>query len=286
MDNSPDIEVKSRLPDSSFSYRRYLFAFVAAMFIIDVLESLLAADIFSSSCGRLDVILLLNLVIAQACLLSIWAGIGRSAVTLRCFITLIFIECWSKLIPVIVPNAYNNYIGDTKVLFNYLILIFIGIAIPLWIGRFFGLHIINIREKTHDSRLSPRFQFSLRCLLEWVTIAAIFMGSLTYIYGKGQGFVLHADWFDIVFWSLGYVIICLLLTCAVFWVHWNTFNIMINLLAAFSILRILVFGAIPFFYGSDEKNSGLLHTMLIFYSSLWFFHFIGYRLAWNRELMR
>jgi hypothetical protein len=146
------------------------------------------------------------------------------------------------------------------------------------------LQLINIWEKLDLSpTLQRRFQFSLRCLLEWITITAIFMGSLTYMFGQEGNFVFRNDWFETAVWALCCAICCLLLTPAVLSIHWNSAHITIQMIFAFLVLRFFCLGGISCAFSWDDgRLARLFLTLTIFFASLWYFRGVGYRLVWRK----
>jgi hypothetical protein len=281
MENPQNQELPSAsLNPNPPAHRRYVTDFlitIAAIPVIDICTTELVSTVNHIYCGScLDRTLML--VIAQTCLVAIWVGLGKNYVTWRCFAALVFIETWCLVLSIL--NDYwkirsPNFVS--KELFNSLILIFLTIAIPLWIGRIFGIHLINTKEEYTPIQLENRFQFSIRCLLEWISIAAIFMASLSYIFGKVDGLELHLEWKKILVEAFLYSLLTLSMTWAVLGVHWRALRI-IQILTIFAIVYISIL----------QHPRGKLATLSIFplpfyflIPSLWFFRSVGYRLVWR-----
>lgn len=279
----------------------YLIGFAIVMLALDALEIcciMPELHILSAKAGsaipsprlgtnpftlNFDLSLLLGLIMAQTILLALWSGLGNFFVTFRCFVTLIFIESWCLLLPFLFQDAYNPlntaYIRNlinAKALFNTLLPMFLIIAIPLWIGRLFGLKLLNIKA---DSAIRPsmqnRFQFSIRCLLEWITIAAVFMGSLTYILGKGEGFALHREWKEFAFKSVLYAVAALILSWAVLGIRWTTLRVIIQVVVAFMLVRSICLRIL----NMEDMSAALSIAFLL--ASLWFLRRLDYRLVWG-----
>jgi hypothetical protein len=154
------------------------------------------------------------------------------------------------------------------------------ITVPLWTSRLFGMRLLNLeRAFSEDFSQRNRFQFSIRCLLEWITIAAVFMASLTYIFGKGETFVLHRDWEQIIVIAACNALLALSLTWAVLSVEKGNLRI-IQAVFTFIFVHVLLFYFVNV-EASDIFSFPLAVAVIL--PSLWFFRGIGYRLTWHRK---
>ena len=226
--------------------RRYIAGFLVTMLAIDLVELSFFFQGESSFYYSADFFLLSYLIISQTGLLAIWSGLGGRPVTLRFFATLVFVEIWCLLVPILTDNWFAS-----KDLFNVLAPAFLLVAMPLWVGRLLGLRLVNIEE--NSQRIPPerdRFQFTIRRLLEWLTITAIFMGSLAYVFGKGEGFVLHVKWRSFAAQAACFAVLTLSMTWGVLGVRWAALRI-VQVILAYVVLRCIC-GRVPALFDTPD----------------------------------
>jgi hypothetical protein len=252
------------------------------MLAINLVEVYFYVRGFTTPSFQFDELLLQCMVVGQTALLSIWVGLGRLPVTLRCFAALVFIEGCSLLIPIrcvasYLPTGYAlGYYP--KELFNTMLPVFLAVVVPLWIGRLFGLRIARLSEVETRDPTRRRFQFSIRCLLEWITIAAIFLGSLTYVIGKAEGLTVHMEWKRYAVNGACYAGMALGLAWAILGIRWSAVRVVAQAVFAFLPIRLLCQGTLL----SPRAGFGDFALIAaILFPCLWYFRAIGCRIVWQ-----
>jgi hypothetical protein len=263
------------------STRSRVFSFLAVMLAIDLVEVYFYASGINSFTFDFDELLLRYLIISQTVLVSIWVGLGGVSVTLRVFVALAFIEGWCFLLPV----RFIEYLPDGYMLkrypeqmFDKLMPVFLLLAILLWAGRLFGLRLLNLKDEGTCRPPLARFQFSLRCLLEWTAIVAAFLGSLNYIFPLQRGGLLnHYYWFRTGYlgYAASYACLALLLTWAVLGIRARTIRLLVQTVFAFVAVRLFYQHALV----SREGETFLFSAILL--GCLWYLRAIGFRMVWQ-----
>jgi hypothetical protein len=264
---------------NTHSVRPHMLGLLAAMLAIDLVEVYFCVRGINSSVIDFDENLPQCLIVGQTILLSIWTGLGGTSVTLRCFATLAFIEGWCFLLPVrfieIWPDGYTLRCYPQQ-MFNALMPVFLLLVVLLWLGRLFGLRLVKVEENGERRPASARFQFSIRCLLEWTAIVAAFLGSLSYIFRRGTYPAMGHYWFwqYCAEYAASYSTLALLLAWAVLGVRARLVRLVIQVVFAFMAVRLLVQHELF----AHEMKTFLLAAILL--ASLWCIRVIGYRMVW------